>query len=125
MSTLKVNTLEEATAGGATFYTAKAWVNFNGSGTVSIRGDGNVSSITDNGTGQYTTNYSSTLSSANYSATGTSGFASTGANDVGAVGVYNASSGMTTSSIRVFTVDTNAGSPYIYDYAYVGIQVTL
>ena len=125
MSTLKVNTLEEATAGGATFFTAKAWVNFDGTGTVSIRGDGNVSSITDNGTGQYTTNYSSTLSSANYSATGTSGFASTGANDVGAVGVYNAPSGMTTSSVRVFTVDTNAGSPYTYDYAYVGIQVTL
>ena len=66
MSTLKVNTLQEATAGGATFFTAKAWVNFNGTSTVSIRDDGNVSSITDNGTGDYTINFSSTLSSSSY-----------------------------------------------------------
>ena len=36
---------------------AKAWVNFNGSGTVAIRGSYNVSSITDNGTGNYTVNF--------------------------------------------------------------------
>ena len=66
MSTLKVNTLEEATAGGATFYTSKAWVNFNGTGTVAIRANGNVSSITDNGTGNYSINFSTSLSSANY-----------------------------------------------------------
>jgi len=66
MSTLKVNTLEEATTGGATYFTAKAWVNFNGSGTVSIRSDGNVSSITDNGTGNYTVNFSNSVSSNNY-----------------------------------------------------------
>lgn len=66
MSTLKVNTLEEATAGGATFFTAKAWVNFNGTGTVAIRDDGNVSSITDNGTGDYTVTFDSALSSSNY-----------------------------------------------------------
>jgi hypothetical protein len=69
MSTLKVNTLEEATAGGATFYTAKAWVNFNGVGTVAIRQDGNVSSITDNGVGSYTVNFTSNLTDANYAMT--------------------------------------------------------
>lgn len=69
MSTLKVNTLEEATAGGATFYTSKAWVNFNGAGTVSIRNDGNVSSITDHATGSYSVNMSNNLSAATYSAT--------------------------------------------------------
>ncbi len=66
MSTLKVNTLEEATAGGATFFTAKAWVNFNGTGTVAINADGNVSSITDNATGNYTINFSSSLTDGNY-----------------------------------------------------------
>ncbi len=66
MSTLKVNTLEEATSGGATYFTAKAWVNFNGTGTVSINDDGAVSSISDNGTGRYTSNFSNSLSSANY-----------------------------------------------------------
>ena len=62
MSTLKVNTLEEATVGGATFYTAKAWVNFNGTGTVAIRASGNVSSVTDNGTGLYTVALSNAMS---------------------------------------------------------------
>ena len=66
MSTLKVNTLEEATAGGATYFTAKAWVNFDGTGTVAIRDDGNVSSITDVSQGTYQTNFSNSLSSANY-----------------------------------------------------------
>jgi len=66
MSTLKVNTLEEATSRGATYFTAKAWVNFIGTGTVAINDDGNVSSITDVGTGRYTSSFSNSLSSANY-----------------------------------------------------------
>jgi len=73
MSTIKVNTLEEATVGGATFYTAKAWVNFNGTGTVAIRDDGNVSSITDYRAGEYGVNYTSNFSNANYAAVYSSG----------------------------------------------------
>jgi hypothetical protein len=49
--------------------TVKAWVNFNGTGTVAIRADGNVASITDNGTGDYTINISSGLTDADYSHT--------------------------------------------------------
>ena len=49
---------------------AKAWVNFNGSGTVAIRESYNISSLTDRGTGLYTLNYSSNLSSANCSGAG-------------------------------------------------------
>jgi len=49
--------------------TAKAWVNFNGTGVVAIRDDFNISSITDNGVGAYTINYSSNLADSNYSAT--------------------------------------------------------
>ena len=45
---------------------AKAWVNFNGTGTVAIRGSGNVTSITDNGTGDYTINFTTALTDANY-----------------------------------------------------------
>lgn len=52
-------------------FTARAWVNFNGTGTVSIRSSGNVSSITDNGTGDYTVNFSTSLPDANYAWTGT------------------------------------------------------
>lgn len=53
--------------GSAPFYSARAWVNFNGTGTVAIRASGNVSSITDNGTGNYTVNFTVALSDANYS----------------------------------------------------------
>jgi len=46
---------------------AKAWVNFNGTGTVAIRAQYNVSSITDNGTGNYTVNFTTAMPDANYS----------------------------------------------------------
>jgi hypothetical protein len=45
----------------------RAWVNFNGTGTVAIRASFNVSSITDNGTGDYTLNFINALPDANYS----------------------------------------------------------
>jgi hypothetical protein len=46
--------------------TAKAWANFNGTGTVAIRDGFNVSSITDNGTGDYTLNFANAMVDANY-----------------------------------------------------------
>ena len=55
--------------GTAPLYMCRAWVNFNGTGTVAIRGSGNVSSITDNGTGDYTVNFTTAMSDGNYSAT--------------------------------------------------------
>lgn len=57
-------------SGTAPLYASRAWVNFNGTGTVAIRGSGNVSSITDNGTGDYTVNFSTAMPDANYSSTG-------------------------------------------------------
>lgn len=53
--------------GSAPYYGARAWVNFNGTGTVSIRNDGNVSTIGDNGTGVYSVNYTTAMPDANYS----------------------------------------------------------
>ena len=44
----------------------KAWVNFNGTGTVAIRESYNVSSITDNGTGDYTVNFTTAMADVNY-----------------------------------------------------------
>ena len=52
----------------ATAYGCRAWVNFNGTGTVAIRASGNVSSITDNGTGNYTVNFTTAMPNANYAA---------------------------------------------------------
>ena len=54
-------------SGTAPLYMCRAWVNFNGTGTVAIRASGNVSSITDNGTGDYTVNFTTAMVDANYS----------------------------------------------------------
>jgi hypothetical protein len=61
--------LDGAQSGSAPIYAARAWVNFNGTGTVAIRASGNVSSITDNNTGDYTVNFTTALVDANYSFT--------------------------------------------------------
>ena len=53
-------------SGSAPSYSARAWVNFNGTGTVAIRGSGNVSSITDNGTGSYVVNFTTAMADTNY-----------------------------------------------------------
>jgi hypothetical protein len=60
-----------APTGTAPLYMCRAWVNFDGTGTVAISASGNVSSITDNGTGDYTINFTNALPDANYSAVGT------------------------------------------------------
>jgi hypothetical protein len=50
----------------ATAFGCRAWVNFNGAGTVAIRASGNVTSITDNGTGDYTINFTTAMPNTNY-----------------------------------------------------------
>jgi len=71
MSTIKTETL--STPSNSTVPvdtvvngTAKAWVNFNGTGTVAIRQGFNVSSITDNGTGDYRVNFTTAMPDADY-----------------------------------------------------------
>jgi len=54
--------------GSAPSYLCRAWVNFNGTGTVAIRASGNVSSITDNGTGDYTVNFTNAMPDADFAA---------------------------------------------------------
>jgi len=56
--------------GSAPVYACRAWVNFDGTGTVSISDSGNVSSITDNGTGDFTVNFATAMPDGNYSVTG-------------------------------------------------------
>lgn len=74
MSKLKLTTLatqdDSASVPADTIVngTAKAWVNFNGTGTVAIRRAFNVSSITDNGTGDYTVNFTTAMADTNYAA---------------------------------------------------------
>ncbi len=72
MSTLIVGNISDGTSTiGITSTSrgsAKAWVNFNGTGTVSIRASYNVNSITDNGVGNYKINFTTAMDDTNYSA---------------------------------------------------------
>ncbi len=74
----------------------KAWVNFDGTGTVAISNSYNVSSITDRGTGSYTVNLTVPFSSADFAAVGISRITVGGD-----VGLALSSSPTTTSSVKV------------------------
>lgn len=81
LTTPNINSAQFATVSGtAPIYPCRAWVNFNGTGTVAIRASGNVTSLTDNGTGDYTINFTTALADANYCAVITSQNNSTTAN---------------------------------------------
>ena len=80
MSTIKVTTIQDTAGGNSStseeIYNgrAKAWVNFNGQGTVAARADFNVNSIGDNGSsGDYTVNFLTSFADANYAMVATSG----------------------------------------------------
>jgi hypothetical protein len=63
----------------AVAYGCRAWVNFNGTGTVAIRASGNVTSITDNGTGDYTVNFTTAMPDVNYILSGSAALTTTSA----------------------------------------------
>jgi hypothetical protein len=74
LTTPNINSAQFATVSGtAPIYPCRAWVNFNGTGTVAIRASGNVTSITDNGTGDYTVNFTTAMPDVNYAACLTTG----------------------------------------------------
>ena len=113
MSTLKVTNIQD-TSGGNSSTTAeikngiaKAWVNFNGTGTVAIRASFNVSSITDNGTGKYTINFTNALVDANYVANGSGGSGSGGAADTVIEEAYGADYSKTTIAYKIYSVAAN------------------
>lgn len=99
LTTPNINSAQFATVTGtAPIYPCRAWVNFNGTGTVAIRASGNVSSITDNGTGDYTVNFTTAMPDVNYAAILTVG--SSSANRFGSAQVY------ATSSVRISSQST-------------------
>lgn len=94
---------------------AKAWVNFNGTGTVSIRDSYNVSSITDNGTGDYTINFTNNFANANYTGHVTAGSSTIFLN---AYGVFPISAAPTVSAARIgVKTDNNAAFDGEYTHA--------
>jgi hypothetical protein len=98
----------------AVAYGCRAWVNFNGTGTVAIRASGNVTSITDNGTGDYTVNFTNAMPNANYafniSISDVSG-------NTSLIGLVDNTTAPTTSATRIKTRNGATGNsidlPYI------------
>ena len=87
MSTLNVSNITDGTTTVGTEYvvngSAKAWVNFNGTGTVAIRDSQNVSGLVDNSTANYDVNFSNNLNNANYGSTSASRNRATGSSQSG------------------------------------------
>lgn len=108
--------------GIAPFYACRAWVNFNGTGTVAIRASGNVSSITDNGVGRYTLNFATAMPDANYSMAGGTNESSVPTADelVGIVGISRRTSTPFTTSTADISVMNRLGSAV--DYTFVTVQ---
>lgn len=100
----------------------RAWVNFNGTGTVAIRASFNVSSITDNGTGNYNVNFTTAMPDADYVALVTIKPVDTGGTiSMGNLGYYgSATSPMSTTSVRVMSQAASAG---VADSAYMCVAV--
>jgi hypothetical protein len=84
----------------------RAWVNFNGTGTVAIRASFNVSSITDNGATDYTVNFTTAMADANYAVAATAGGTPNGAFNRTAEDL----AARTTSAIRFYT---NVDAPQV------------
>lgn len=112
MSILNVDTIKNRS--GTEMYLAKAWVNFNGTGTVAIRASGNVSSITDNGTGDYTVNFTTAFADANYCVVISGGALNSSTDSVMNGSIYDNVAVPTTSALRVITADAAGGSARDY-----------
>jgi len=84
----------------------KAWVNFDGTGTVAIRASYNVSSITDNGVGLFTVNFTAALPDGNYTMTASTGNAgsTTAVRSINPEAAFTAAS----CSIRCVSVSSTA-----------------
>lgn len=104
--------------GAAPRYACRAWVNFNGTGTVAIRASGNVASITDNGSGDYTINFTTAMPDADY-AYALSGENVTGGGNPKGV-IVGAPGGRAAGSLRILCFD-NTFTPR--DHAHVCVAV--
>jgi hypothetical protein len=100
----------------ATAYGCRAWVNFDGTGTVAIRASGNVSSITDGGTGDYTVNLTTAMPDANY--VGTQSVERSALNAIRFIAPYVQSK--TTSAYRV---TTTSGADALLDVTDVYVAI--
>jgi hypothetical protein len=116
---IKAAALNGGQSGAAPIYAARAWVNFNGTGTVAIRASGNVSSITDNGTGDYTVNFATAMPDANYSV-GVACTMDTSSSRTDAIGVQSNTTTPTANAVRLLSQKSDGTDA---DQAYVYVQI--
>jgi hypothetical protein len=95
----------------------RAWVNFNGTGTVAIRASFNVSSITDNGTGNYTVNFTNAMPDANYAVSLSRGASPTTGFSI----VDDAGATPTASALRIAMVNAPNNATQDTTFTYVSI----
>lgn len=93
-------------SGSAPVFACRAWVNFNGNGTIAIRASGNVTSITDNGPGAYTVNFTTPLPDTNFSAVVSCG----GTAGVSQARTYDEAISRTTSTVGIGVITGNGAS---------------
>lgn len=119
MSTIRVDNFGPS-AGGTTYSArgiAKAWVNFNGTGTIAARDSENVSSLTDNGTGNFDINFTNNFGLADYVTNGQMAFPTNITTVVYSLQPRNAST-ITTSYAGVYSVYGGSGGGGVSDYTY-------
>lgn len=75
-----------------TAFGVRAWVNFDGTGTLSVKASGNVSSVTDNTTGDYTVNLTTAMPDIDYAISVNCRYDDTGWGGWGTVGWVNTAS---------------------------------
>lgn len=110
-TTPNIDSAQFATVSGtAPIYACRAWVNFNGTGTVAINASGNVSSITDVGTGDYTVNFTTSMPDANYSVVATTVGATGTTRSGNVIGHYSLASGSVGIRTQLGASDTAVGS---------------
>ena len=98
---------------------AKAWNNFNGTGTVAIRESFNVSSLTDNATAAQSSNLTNSMSNANYAGGGmSSGIAGTAYANLSRSLFYST----TTSVFSTGTTYTSTGASIDIEFSLFAIQ---
>ena len=119
--------IEHSTAGSLdTSYvvngSAKAWVNFNGTGTIAVRDSLSVSGLVDNGTGNYDINFSSSMADANYSRSTHMQRENTSANFANIDGSYNTDT-YSTSTLEVRTIFMNSGASGVVDSPIISNQI--
>ena len=103
-----------------TAYGCRAWINFNGSGTIAIRDSGNVSSITDNGTGNYTVTFTNAMTDVNYCMVGRSDRG----NLLGGSALYQSTpTDATYNTTSVSFKTLNANDAAAFDYNNINIAI--